>query len=1022
MGSMDKIIEVPQSPEVAAFEKYGNLSANLYTGTPNISIPLYTFKGHEISLPVILTYDASGIKVEQIATNVGLGWNLNYGGVVSRQVNHLPDQISYGEDIPFPVFGNYMNIMRNYFYSQGATPSLLGYHQSGGMTHNLKQLYKRYTNGINIQQSVDTQADTFSFSVNGISGTIVIDYANIDPNTNEPRAYCIENPDIKVEVDANLGNTALSSELISWTIIDTNGTRYLFDEPETTWNEYSVDANEFTREYHSAWYLKKIISANGLDEFEFNYSNDNFWGDRVDRLEKQRVRTTAQPSVCTNGQEVSLSPTPQHNYYKIKQFHLGSISYNGTTVMTTSTDDRIDLPGLDRYEKLTFKNDMGQDVLYVDLNNEDYFRAGQSPSQDNSENTRLKLDGISIYRDINESPKEYSFEYFSQNSVPGRNCNAVDYWGYYNNGSCNGDLLAKPTDGSSTHGQYRTPDFNKTKIGTMEYMSYPTGGKTQFVYEKHSVLKGGQTVQIGGLRLKKTVDYEKDNTVSVTKHYYYNDLNQKILDGTFSASTITPTSFDPHYDSSGTQQQGVVFWENKTVRRVTFDNVCAVSTLFQYSHNLAQQVPHNVTYNSVSEVLFKEGDFKGVTVSHFYNTDYGSTFKPTAPYINREILNGDVEYVRVYRPSGSNLMLMQETQNILSNELINDPSLPEYQGIYLYERFEQEATGFKGCLDTGSVDPYGMNTIDFINQGPSGFPPNLVWNCWGGGTPYESYVKYDVNKYKISKRWKKLQMTISKTIEGAREIVDTTTYTYGPNHYMATNIKSNDSKGLEKEINVFYTPDVIGQGLYNATDENIFQTMADRNQISEMVMVEQFYDNTLMSTQKKFYADVATSPLYLDVFRPTSIEVSKGTNSLEERRIIHSYYANGNPTEISEPDGSKTFYVWGYNGKQLIAQVVNRKLGIPSSIVLDAINASNADANGTSEYNITQKLKAIRDYFFNSQVTTYTYDPGIGLTSMTDPRGLTIYYEYDHLNRLKRVKDSDNNILSENEYSYRINN
>ena len=51
-------------------------------------------------------------------------------------------------------------------------------------------------------------------------------------------------------------------------------------------------------------------------------------------------------------------------------------------------------------------------------------------------------------------------------------------------------------------------------------------------------------------------------------------------------------------------------------------------------------------------------------------------------------------------------------------------------------------------------------------------------------------------------------------------------------------------------------------------------------------------------------------------------------------------------------------------------------------------------------------------------VSTYTYDPLIGVTSMTDPRGQTIYYEYDEFNRLKHVKDQDGNILSKNDYHY----
>ena len=72
-----------------------------------------------------------------------------------------------------------------------------------------------------------------------------------------------------------------------------------------------------------------------------------------------------------------------------------------------------------------------------------------------------------------------------------------------------------------------------------------------------------------------------------------------------------------------------------------------------------------------------------------------------------------------------------------------------------------------------------------------------------------------------------------------------------------------------------------------------------------------------------------------------------------------------------------------------------------------------------SEGNLREALDGLRDTLPNALVTTYTYDPLIGVTSMTDPRGSTIYYNYDAFNRLKHVKDQDGNILSKNDYNYK---
>ncbi|WP_374670182.1 RHS repeat domain-containing protein [Flavobacterium sp. NRK F7] len=52
-------------------------------------------------------------------------------------------------------------------------------------------------------------------------------------------------------------------------------------------------------------------------------------------------------------------------------------------------------------------------------------------------------------------------------------------------------------------------------------------------------------------------------------------------------------------------------------------------------------------------------------------------------------------------------------------------------------------------------------------------------------------------------------------------------------------------------------------------------------------------------------------------------------------------------------------------------------------------------------------------------VTTYTYKPSVGVSTITDPKGNRISYHYDGFNRLEFVKDKDGNILSENKYHYK---
>ena len=52
------------------------------------------------------------------------------------------------------------------------------------------------------------------------------------------------------------------------------------------------------------------------------------------------------------------------------------------------------------------------------------------------------------------------------------------------------------------------------------------------------------------------------------------------------------------------------------------------------------------------------------------------------------------------------------------------------------------------------------------------------------------------------------------------------------------------------------------------------------------------------------------------------------------------------------------------------------------------------------------------------QTTTYTYEPLVGIKSITDPTGETITYEYDGRKRLYLIRNDDNNIIKRYRYNY----
>jgi hypothetical protein len=82
---------VPQSPVAAAYSRYGEIPVDFSTGVPKIEIPIYNLKVGDSTIPITISYHASGIKVRDVASEIGLGWVINIGGVVTANILGIPD-------------------------------------------------------------------------------------------------------------------------------------------------------------------------------------------------------------------------------------------------------------------------------------------------------------------------------------------------------------------------------------------------------------------------------------------------------------------------------------------------------------------------------------------------------------------------------------------------------------------------------------------------------------------------------------------------------------------------------------------------------------------------------------------------------------------------------------------------------------------------------------------------------------------------------------------------------------------
>ncbi len=1034
--------KVPQSPEVAAFDKFSN-SVNMYTGVPTIALPLYTFKGRELSLPISLSYDASGIKVEQIATHVGLGWSLNYGGVISRQVNGHPDDYVGGSTGFHPQYKIYDTFTQTNAGYLASALHLLGTHTESGGASKAWEFYKKYKD-----QDIDYQPDTFSVSVNGLSGTIFVDYWDTSySGPGDYKAYLLEDP--LVEVEYHMGS------LGKFIVTDSSGNVYTFEQHEVTENTVSPPedlADEYTVSYITAWYLTKMESANGFDTFTFTYETDDWNQEEEYNPLKQRELeySPVTGNSCAFGNLKSIRSLGINDFTK-EQVRPTKVSYSRdgstfTDILKVRSSTRNDLynvkriTGLDIYDRIHTVT-TGNEILKVDFFNTSYFGSGTG-----AYDLRLKLDSLKVYRDNINDAKKYTFEYQSPQSVPPRlGSKKMDYWGYYNGQSnpnlapwpmddYNADIALFETDIPTDPGfgtnqlADRRPYFNYAKIGTLTSITYPTGGKTAYEYEEHW---DNQDKIVGGLRLRKTAHTTEDpvsgENLSYETYYYYGDFADDYNGTTIPGPTTLPTA--TNYTSSGQAQQYIYFSENQDFDIDSSSTDCNRKESI-ITANRAVDVPNDITYSTVSEIRYNDDDFDGCTVTKFYNGQYfelSENADLAGPFQNKFLHYGSIKEQHIY---DSDLDLLQKTTHLLKTVTIDatEPNTPPLKsGITIYPL---GGYGNDGCynLDTS------LNSLLFSPKPPGGSCPTDYIGIPGAGTFYNITT---LGAYGYNMRWVKDSTSTSIRYEGGLTQTVTTTNTYGSsNHYLPTKTVTLDSRGGLRKMETVYNVDYadLPTGYPNTT---VLQNMVNRNQLLVPVERTEYYSEVTVpspsysetSRQWLEYKDFDTGA-GLEV-HPYRVYVSKDGDDPELRMVYSFYDDNGQLGEVHYPqdDAARYTYIWGYKGDYLLAEIKNLRYG---NISLDETLASSLSTLLATSNSATATEGDVRDdledfralveaAYPNCQMTGYVHQPGVGVKSVSDVRGYTTYYYYDQHNRLWYATDQDGKILSLNDYNLREN-
>lgn len=158
----------PTQPEFTSFEPISTTDmVDLFTGDFNYNIPLFEIPGPNGGYPFNLAYHA-GVGMEEEASWVGLGWNVN-AGAINRSMRNIPDEFN-GED---SIIVN-KDMKSDWTFGVGAGGTIEGIGIEGlGLSGNLGIRYNSYKGlGYNISFGINYEIEGIKIANSGIEGKV----------------------------------------------------------------------------------------------------------------------------------------------------------------------------------------------------------------------------------------------------------------------------------------------------------------------------------------------------------------------------------------------------------------------------------------------------------------------------------------------------------------------------------------------------------------------------------------------------------------------------------------------------------------------------------------------------------------------------------------------------------------------------------------------------------------------------------------------------------------------------------
>lgn len=1002
------------TPEPAQLIRYVDYPVSYSTGIPEISVPLYTVKLRELSLPLSLSYHAGGIKVEDVSGNTGLGWSLVAGGVISRVVNNQPDDTRSFD------LRDQISIINRQEHTY------------------LKQV---------LRHEKEAGYDRYYYNFPGGSGSFIYD-------VNTKQITEIPVTDNKIEV---LSVPSAVYSKFNFKITTPDGTAYYFTETEGIGKRNPV-ATSMTNLYvntdyrtTSSWYLTKIETFNKTETIEFVYRNVGQWSRSLPVNTISGSASAALGDVPVGDYSPDILGWSSVEYFDCKV--LSEIRYKGGKVVFTHMQDRTDNGLKARLSRMDVYAGSVLRQYAVFQNQNSYFGDG-----------RLRLAGVTVYGSDGSVADRYGFKYIDE-SVTISSRFAQDFFGYYT-ASKTQNLTFLNTGSVRIPGKYDY-SFSDAERYSLKRITNATGGYTEFVYEanQHDEPVIGP-VSIG-VRIKEIGQYESDGTLLRKRSFNYYD--------SFTSIDFTKVNASCFLTQSGIKSVGTIFervmvsqsnsYSSGSVlpglslenARVYYGRVSELTTGAGSGDTIRTDYEYNPRYGRNHFVYagwphVPSYPFEGSEDRRYLGSGFGcSLASQCAPYKLQFIPGYFLESNWAYDK------LIRRTMYKKENGIFKPVEIETHE----YEKFDlkelQVGLYVQGIVYTIQDRTNGQYSEDFKSV--------------------NDFFYFDVNLYngycKLKSTTKK-QIFGSDTL---RERWDYAYYTVSPQKNPGTPIAETDpfanytplvpeNPGIDRPIDTLHP--VTPERPKDPTDPGDPGTSLlmsvrsagsiDRPLIPDTIQLADIGNSTLLQSESyscngktykreytyatDFYligahnlSALKEEKFSIDGVKKAAVnynytQVTCGGKTITvpstvyrqvedvetDRKTVTAYDVNGCPASMTRTGEPVTCYLWSYNGLYPVAEIKNASYPAVVSAMGGAsvVNAMAVAAEPTaSDQN---RLEGLRAALPGALVTLYTYLPFTGLTSVTDPSGRKQMYGYDSCGRLLSVKDEDGNIVEQYEY------